>query len=148
MILSRTSLRVGYIGIDGMACLSCQWRSFSTSFRSLAQKPTTKKTASKPPKVVPTLTEDNQATPPSIPTPVVDAPKSYGRAHEKFEPKPLPRPIGLPYPPRAGENTGVDKRTLRQRRDDFVDYDKHLARRKELSVVVSYDGCLKANLLL
>lgn len=63
----------------------------------------------------------------------IDAPRSYGRRVEGgFTPKPLPRPIGMPRPPRAGENTGIDSRTLKERRDDFVDYDKHMQRRKEL----------------
>lgn len=44
----------------------------------------------------------------------------------------LARPIGLPYPPRAGQNTGVDLRTWAQRRADFVDWDKHLAKRADL----------------
>ncbi|KAG9249847.1 ATP10 protein-domain-containing protein [Emericellopsis atlantica] len=70
--------------------------------------------------------------------PEIVAPRSYGkRIDEGFTPKPLPRPIGLPNPPQAGENTGVDSRSIRQRRDDFVDYDKHLARRKELTAQMS-----------
>lgn len=64
--------------------------------------------------------------------PVIDAPRASGKRVAEFTPKPLPRPIGLPYPPQAGENTGIDRRTLRQRRDDFVDWDKHLERRREL----------------
>lgn len=63
----------------------------------------------------------------------IDAPRSYGkRVDGSFTPKPLPRPIGMPLPPRAGENTGIDRRSIKQRKEDFGDYDKHLARRKEL----------------
>ncbi|KAI9797614.1 MAG: Mitochondrial ATPase complex subunit atp10 [Piccolia ochrophora] len=47
-------------------------------------------------------------------------------------PKPLSRAIGFPYPPQAGQNTGIDSRPWRQRRDDFLDHDKHLERRKQL----------------
>lgn len=46
----------------------------------------------------------------------------------------LARPIGLLHPPRAGQNTGVDTRTWTQRREDFGDWDKHLAKRADLLV--------------
>lgn len=112
MIISRRPFRPVNIKIGSAACLLCQWRTFSTSYQRLAEKPA-------------------PATPPP-PGPLDEAPRSYGKAVSEFTPKPLSRPIGLPNPPRPGENTGIDKRTLRQRRDDFVDYDKHLKRRKEL----------------
>ena len=48
-------------------------------------------------------------------------------------PVPLSRPIGLPVPPQRNTNTGVDGRSWRQRRADFVSYDKHIERRKKLA---------------
>ena len=51
---------------------------------------------------------------------------------QDFTPKPLARPLGVLYPPQPGENSGIDPRPWRQRRDDLFDYNKHLVRRKEL----------------
>ncbi|KAG8626923.1 hypothetical protein KVT40_005868 [Elsinoe batatas] len=48
-------------------------------------------------------------------------------------PQPLNRPLGVPNPPRAGENSGYDNRTIKQRRDDFVNHEKHLEKRQKLA---------------
>lgn len=107
-----------------LLCLLCQSRSFSTTYRRLAEEASK---AAKP-----------AAAPAPAPrrfipaSPLEDAPRGYGKRTEKFTPKPLSRPIGLPYPPEAGQNTGLDSRTIKERRDDFVNYDKHLKRREEL----------------
>ncbi|KAK0730656.1 ATP10 protein-domain-containing protein [Lasiosphaeris hirsuta] len=63
---------------------------------------------------------------------LANAPRGYGKKFEDFTPTPLSRPIGMNFPPKAGENTGIDRRSIRQRRDDFVDYEKHLAKREFL----------------
>ncbi|CZS90433.1 hypothetical protein WAI453_004177 [Rhynchosporium graminicola] len=114
MILSRRPLRPSDLKFEAKSCLLCQWRTFSTSYRYLAEK----ETPSAP--IVPE-------------SPLADAPRAYGKAVTEFTPKPLGRPIGLPDPPKSGENSGVETRSWSQRRADFVDYDKHLVRRKELT---------------
>ncbi|EEP78564.1 conserved hypothetical protein [Uncinocarpus reesii 1704] len=52
---------------------------------------------------------------------------------DEFTPQPLSRPLGLPYPPEIGQNTGNDTRTLGQRTNDFINREKHMERRVQLS---------------
>jgi ATPase complex subunit ATP10 len=109
----------------------CQWRTFSTSYRVLANGP--KPTASPDPKT--SQAPEQPPPPPSEPSKfdqLAHAPRSYGKAKEDFTPTPLSRPIGMRDPPAPDENSGKDGRSLKQKRDDFVDYGKHLERRKEL----------------
>ncbi|TVY22134.1 Mitochondrial ATPase complex subunit [Lachnellula hyalina] len=132
MILTRRPLLSAKANFESAACLLCQWRSFSSSYRHLAEKPSTSKGPPSP-SVPPTLGAAAPTPPTPPPSPLEGAPRAYGQNVDEFTPKPLNRPIGLPNPPLAGENSGKDTRTLQQRRDDFVDYDKHLERRKELT---------------
>lgn len=102
-------------------CFFCQWRRGFTA------------SAVRPAKPAAGTSMDPKASVAGAP---IEAPRSYGKRVEGgFTPKPLPRPIGMPLPPNPGENTGLDRRTLGERRKDFVDYDKHLERRKELYVL-------------
>ncbi|KAK1826159.1 ATP10 protein-domain-containing protein [Podospora conica] len=123
-----------------VTCLSRQYRPFTTSYIRLAAKKTPAPTPPSAPKPSPPPSPlDEEATPPpeGVKGPLAHAPRYYGRPHHEFTPTPLSRPIGMPTPPQVGENRGIDTRTLKQRRDDFVDYEKHLARRKKLTAVVS-----------
>lgn len=45
----------------------------------------------------------------------------------------LNRPIGDAERPTVTDNTGIDTRTREQKKADFVNYDRHLLRRKELT---------------
>ena len=114
-----------------LLCTLCQWRSFSTSYRRFAEPPASKTPpAARPARVV--------VPPPS--EQLARAPRSYGRRTEEFNPTPLSRPIGMPYPPEEGQNTGIDNRSLLQKRDEFAKvssderWTKHLERREELCV--------------
>lgn len=117
----RLGQALGGLSSRPLACLFCQWRrDLSTSAVRAAK---TEKPGSGS-----VLDPKSQ-----IKGAPIEAPRSYGkRIDGEFTPKPLPRPIGMPLPPRAGENTGLDQRSLAQRKADFVDYNKHLKRREEL----------------
>lgn len=121
------------------ACLLCQWRSFGTTYPRLqaSAKPKSSSSSSSskpkdrfaPPKSSPPQQNGAANKPAAEP---LYAPRSYGKRLDDFTPQPLPRPIGMNAPPRPWENTGLDKRSVQQRRDDLVDWDKHLERRERL----------------
>lgn len=66
----------------------------------------------------------------------------YETFEDEHTPRPLSRPLGQLQPPQPGENTGVDPRSWRERRDDFFNYEKHLVRRKQLYVFPFQSGFL------
>ncbi|KAK3996846.1 ATP10 protein-domain-containing protein [Cladorrhinum sp. PSN332] len=112
-----------------IACLLCQQhRAFHISSGRLDSK-NSSNAAADAPKSIPGLPKAEVPPPDS---PLANAPRSYGKKMDEFTPTPLSRPIGMNYPPEAGQNTGVDSRSIRQRRDDFVNYDKHLVKREYL----------------
>ncbi|KAK4540584.1 hypothetical protein LTR36_009114 [Oleoguttula mirabilis] len=88
--------------------------------------------AKPPPPPTATATTTTQPTP-FRPTPSGPSLRKKQDDDEDFTPYPLSRPIGMPNPPQPGENMGLDKRTLRQRRDDFHNYEKHLERRARMT---------------
>lgn len=121
-----------------ITCLLCQWnRAFTTTPRRYLPeaKPPTPPTPPAPQTPGPDAAPEAPKTEPEAPLPAgasIDAPRSWGKRMDTFEPKPLPRPIGMNTPPLPGENSGLDLRTIREKRDDFVNYDRHLLRRKQL----------------
>ncbi|MCJ1273729.1 Mitochondrial ATPase complex subunit atp10 [Puttea exsequens] len=69
--------------------------------------------------------------------PAPDWSTKSSRSKDDYKPQPILRPLGQSDPPKAGENSGVDNRTWRERREDFFNYEKHLDRRKRLTTKMS-----------
>jgi len=104
-MLKHSSLGLSTFGGRNKVCLFCQYHILgSLSRRNASSTP----------------------SPPKVPA----APST--NSDEDFTPKPLNRPLGLLTPPSPGQNTGIDLRTWKQRRDDYVNYDKHIERRRQL----------------
>lgn len=138
-------------------CLSCQIVNTATFTRLQSQPSSLRRYASKTQTKKPNSVSNGVKPPPSQPGVKQSTPgaiqfkqnplpsKSAKPGDKNFEPPTLDRPIGVASPPEEGQNTGIDSRTLRQRRDDFVNYERHIARRKELyelnSLPSSPHGC-------
>ncbi|KAF4782222.1 ATP10 protein [Colletotrichum scovillei] len=121
--LRTMALSMGASRRTMVSCAVCAWRRhLSTSRPYLADK-----LPNPAPGAAPV-----EAPKPDLPGSAIHAPRAYGKKINNFTPQPLPRPIGMAHPPHPEDNSGVDRRSLKERRDDFVDYDKHLVRRKEL----------------
>lgn len=130
MNVSKAPLRRAFLNLESPSYLGCQFRPFSTTYRRNAEKPTPS-----PSPGTPAPTEPKAPSAADLPSPLADAPRAHGKIVEHFTPKPLSRPIGVPTPPGGGDNSGIDPRTWREWRDDFVNYDKHLAKRRMLYVL-------------
>lgn len=129
----------GYSPFQGGRCLSCQFRNTTpavlrsrSTLRYYARNSNNKKSndndANKSAPAPGNKVDFKQNTsPPETNKSEPDKPDK-----EDVTPRVLDRPIGSLIPPQEGQNSGVDERTLRERRDDFVSYDRHIARRKEL----------------
>lgn len=123
-------------------CSVCRWqqsqRPLSTTAWRLADKPPPPGDKAKTilPKVDGGVVRETPN--PELPGAAIRAPRSYGQRLDEFTPEPLPRPIGLTKPPHPNDNTGIDARTIKQRRDDFVNYEKHLERRKTLYATLQF----------
>ena len=67
-----------------------------------------------------------------LPPPSGNGEDARKQKKEYHKPVQLIRPLGMEDPPQKGENSGIDTRTVQQKRDDFVNWDKHLQKRKKL----------------
>lgn len=116
--------------LDVLSCLSCQRRLFSTSHsrHALAQNKPNSEIETKA-EIKPSLAKDAARYTGSV---LEEAPRSHGKAVDKFDPKPLNRPIGIAQPPRAGDNSGIDTRTRREKFNDWKNVEKNRETRREM----------------
>ncbi|KAK6544438.1 Mitochondrial ATPase complex subunit atp10 [Orbilia ellipsospora] len=110
-------------------CWTCAGRKFILPVRGYASK------AAPPP---PPSSNTTPIGPPSSNTPQRSNYETVPRPTvikemDKAEIKQLARPIGQYEPPNAGENHGRDLRSMKQKKEDFQNYDRHLRRRRELA---------------
>ncbi|OJJ49685.1 hypothetical protein ASPZODRAFT_128191 [Penicilliopsis zonata CBS 506.65] len=123
--------------LRGGRCLSCQFRHAATTLHSrqalrhYTSKNQKGNNGNSNGKKATTAAPSTRVQFKQNPSPTANPSSKPG--DEDFVPPSLDRPIGTVIPPEEGQNTGIDKRTLGERRDDFVNYDKHLERRKELT---------------
>ena len=120
-------------------CLFCQFLpQIRSSRRYQSTTNTSTPTTSTKSSTVPPPSKKAQAAPNSeLAEKQIATPQRRNRPHVRaydgeLVPQPLNRPLGLPYPPQAGQNSGIDDRTWKQKRDDFASYDKHIERRQGL----------------
>lgn len=111
--------------LQGSRCVSCQFRNAAVQVRPFYLRQYASKAS-------PSTTDQKTVQFNQNPTPRPPPSLESKQDEENPAPRPLDRPLGTSIPPREGQNTGIDPRNLRQRRDDFVDYDRHIARRREL----------------
>jgi ATPase complex subunit ATP10 len=147
-----TSLAAEFPLLRTSRFLSCQFRNPATlsqlqaktfSLRQYSSKVEKPSTAKDPAPVLRTRDETSHrlstATEFTQNSPSKDGPQP---GDTDFVPPRLDRPIGSPEAPLEGQNTGIDSRSLRQRRDDFTNYDRHIKRRKELYELTSSTSSL------